>query len=45
MGIDLYLLSLEVVEEAVVFHFGPTLLPRLAQLHRLESENVSAADS
>jgi len=39
-----YLLSLEVVHETVVLHAGPALLPALAQLRRLEAENVSAAD-
>ena len=42
--VDLYLFSLKVVHEAVMFHFGPTLLPVLAKLIRFEAEDVSGAD-
>ena len=42
--LDPYLLSLEVVHESVVLHLGPTQLPRLTQLCRLQAKNMSAAD-
>jgi len=42
--IELDLLSLEVVHESVVLHLGPTQLPRLTQLCRLQAKNMSAAD-